>query len=76
MSLNILDMDREYGHLSLPVKSKCCAKKLNIMTIGESGIGKSCLVKKYCEGKVNCILNFVKFSLSKSIYLQLELIMD
>jgi len=35
---------------SVTTKSKTL--RLKLVTMGDSGVGKSCLVKRFCEGKV------------------------
>ncbi|KAI8820109.1 RJL family GTPase [Fimicolochytrium jonesii] len=44
-------MDRQPGHLSSPVKTKSDARRIKILSMGDAGVGKSCLIKRYCEGR-------------------------
>lgn len=36
------------GKLALPVRSP--AKRIKVMIVGDAGCGKSCLIRRYCEG--------------------------
>ncbi|KAJ3164375.1 DnaJ sub C member 27 [Geranomyces variabilis] len=44
-------MDRLPGHLRTVVKSKSDAIRLKILSLGDPAVGKSCLIKRYCEGR-------------------------
>ncbi|KAI9100398.1 RJL family GTPase [Phlyctochytrium arcticum] len=44
-------MDRSPGHLSTPIKTHSDALRIKILTAGDAGTGKSCLIKRYCEGR-------------------------
>ncbi|KAJ3417590.1 DnaJ sub C member 27 [Chytridiales sp. JEL 0842] len=44
-------MNREVGHLGREVKTVSDAKRIKILSMGEPNVGKSCLIKRYCEGR-------------------------
>ncbi|KAJ3161375.1 DnaJ sub C member 27 [Geranomyces michiganensis] len=44
-------MDRLPGHLRTVVKAKSDAIRLKILSLGDPAVGKSCLIKRYCEGR-------------------------
>ena len=46
-------MNRQKGQLNLPVRTTTDHPRINVMTMGEPGVGKSCLIKRFCEEKVN-----------------------
>lgn len=42
---------REYGTLRIPVHSVLQAHRVKILSLGDPAVGKSCLIKRYCEEK-------------------------
>ena len=42
---------REYGTLRIPVQSVLQAHRVKILSLGDPAVGKSCLIKRYCEEK-------------------------
>ncbi|KAI8914762.1 P-loop containing nucleoside triphosphate hydrolase protein [Powellomyces hirtus] len=44
-------MDRVPGHLRTAIKAKSDAKRIKILSLGDPAVGKSCLIKRYCEGR-------------------------
>ncbi|TPX49979.1 hypothetical protein SeMB42_g00557 [Synchytrium endobioticum] len=44
-------MDRERGHLPRSVPTQATSRRIKVLSLGDAGVGKSCLIKRYCEGK-------------------------
>ncbi|TPX30576.1 hypothetical protein SmJEL517_g05880 [Synchytrium microbalum] len=44
-------MDRETGQLPRVVPTTSSIKRIKVLSLGDAGVGKSCLIKRYCEGK-------------------------
>ncbi|KAJ3182895.1 DnaJ sub C member 27 [Gaertneriomyces sp. JEL0708] len=44
-------MDRTPGHLSTQLVTKFPGLRIKILSMGDAGVGKSCLIKRYCENK-------------------------
>jgi len=52
--MNITLITREKGHLPKPVTMSSTSGRIKILALGDAFVGKSTLIKAYCEGKV-CI---------------------
>ncbi len=65
-------MLRDKYHLPQTIQQTDPSPRFSILTLGDELVGKSCLVKRYCEEKVT---NF-QHSLLVNMYLQLELTME
>jgi len=50
--MNITLITREPGHLPEPVAMASTSGRIKILALGDSFVGKSTLIKAYCEEKV------------------------
>jgi len=50
---SVVDAHRSSRHPSsmIPVPSSLDAPRIKILAVGDAGVGKSCLIKRYCEGR-------------------------
>ncbi len=60
--MNITLITREKGHLPKPVTMSSTNGRIKILALGDTFVGKSTLIKAYCEGKVRININHILYS--------------